>query len=334
LSRPTALFLAREGVVEGVYGPDEQAAVAGLVDLVAPSQTPATLRSGPAVLERAQVIMSSWGMPTVDGKFLSRAPALEAIFYAAGSVKAFATPELWARGVRVTCAQAALAKGVADYACAAVVLGLKGVWRLAAEARRDRSWPSYEGVNGAWGATAGVVSLGFTGRLVAQRLASLGVEVLAFDPFVAPAQAEALGVKLTGLEDLFSRSQAVSVHAPLLPATEGMVTGALLRQLPWGAVLVNTARSAVVRQDELIEVLGHRPDLTAVLDVTTPEPLPPGSPLFSMHNIVLTPHIAGTVGHERRRLGQAMVRELRRYVAGEPLKHEIDPSLLPLSASP
>lgn len=334
MRRPTGLFLAGEGLIDGVYGPSEQAAVAELVDLVAPPQTPGTLLRRPELLEDVEVIVSTWGMPVLDSELLARAAALKVVFYAAGSVKAFVTDDLWARGVRVTCAQSALAEGVADYAFAAVVLGLKGAWRLAGEARSRGAVPSREGVDGAWGATAGVISLGFTGRLVSQRLSALGVHVLAYDPFATPAQAEAVGARLTGLDDMFSRSQAVTVHAPLLPSTEGLVTAELLRRLPFGATLVNTARGGVVRQGELVEVLRQRPDISAVLDVTSPEPLPPGSVLFSLPNVVLTPHIAGTVGNERRRLGQAMVEELRRYVAGQPLLHEVRPELLPLSASP
>lgn len=334
MQRPTALLVAREGIIDAVYGPPAQAAIAELVDLVAPPQTPTTLLGQPRALESAQLILSSWGMPRVDREFLARAPALRAVFYAAGSVKAFVTDDLWARGARVTCAQSTLAEGVADYACAAIVMALKGVWRLAGEARDRQIWPSHEGVNGVWGATVGVISLGFIGRLVSERLSSMGVDVLAYDPFVAPGQAETFGAKLTDLADMFSRSQVVSVHAPLLPSTEGLVTGALMQRLPFGATLVNTARSGIIVQDQLVDILRQRPDLSAVLDVTTPEPLPPGSPLFSLPNLIITPHIAGNVGNERRRLGQAMVAELRRYVAGEPLEHEIDPTLLPLSASP
>lgn len=326
--------MAKEGLIDKVYGPTEQATAAQLVDLVAPPQTPATLLEQPGILEPVEVILSTWGMPVVDPEFLDRAPALKVVFYGAGSVKAFATDDLWAKGVRVTCAQSVLAEGVADYACAAVVLALKGLWRLASEARQRQVAPSYEGVNGVWGATAGVISLGFVGRLVSQRLSALGVEVLAYDPFVTAAQAEAVGAELTDLEDLFNRAQAVSVHAPLLPATEGLVTGALLQRLPFGATLVNTARGDVVRQDELVEVLQQRPDICAVLDVTAPEPLPAGAAVFRLPNVVLTPHIAGMVGNERRRLGQAMVEELRRYVAGQSLKHEISQDLLRLSASP
>jgi phosphoglycerate dehydrogenase-like enzyme len=73
----------------------------------------------------------------------------------------------------------------------------------------------------------------------------------------------------------------------------------------------------------MVAVLERRPDLQAVLDVTDPEPPPPGSPLLRLTNVIRTPHIAGAIGPERRRLGRGMVEELRRYVRAEPLRWEV-----------
>jgi phosphoglycerate dehydrogenase-like enzyme len=87
-----------------------------------------------------------------------------------------------------------------------------------------------------------------------------------------------------------------------------------------GASFINTARGAIVREGEMIEVLRARPDLFAVLDVTYPEPPAPDSPLYTLPNVILTPHIAGSMDGECRRMGRYMVEELRRYVKGEPLR--------------
>jgi phosphoglycerate dehydrogenase-like enzyme len=89
------------------------------------------------------------------------------------------------------------------------------------------------------------------------------------------------------------------------------------------ATLINTARGALIDEEALVTVLGERPDLFAVLDVTDPEPPLPGSPLFSLPNVVVTPHLAGTLNTERRRQGRLMASELARYVAGEPFEHEV-----------
>ena len=99
-----------------------------------------------------------------------------------------------------------------------------------------------------------------------------------------------------------------------------MITGMHIASMKRGGTFINTARGEIVREREMIEVLIHRPDLQAVLDVTVKEPPDSDSPLYTLPNVMLTPHIAGSVGEECRRMGQYMLDELRRYVAGEPLR--------------
>jgi phosphoglycerate dehydrogenase-like enzyme len=96
--------------------------------------------------------------------------------------------------------------------------------------------------------------------------------------------------------------------------------------MPRGGTLINTARGAIVRERELVHALEARPDLQAVLDVTEHEPLAVDSKLRHLPNVVLTPHIAGAMGRERRRLGRLLIGELKRYLAGEPLEWEIGPA--------
>ena len=161
------------------------------------------------------------------------------------------------------------------------------------------------------------------GRLVRERLRPFDLRVVAYDPYVTPEEARVLGVDLMPLEDLFASSEVVSLHTPWLPETEGMIRGSHLASMKRNAILINTSRGAVVREAEMVEGVKQRPDLWAVLDVTHPEPPEPGSRLYDLSNVVLTPHIAGSLGSECRRMGRLVVDELRRYVAGEPLKHEI-----------
>jgi phosphoglycerate dehydrogenase-like enzyme len=144
-----------------------------------------------------------------------------------------------------------------------------------------------------------------------------------YDPYVDPAVASTLGVRLVSLAELFATSDVVSLHAPVLPATRKVVGTDLLRSMKHDATLINTARGALIDEDALIAVLRERADLFAVLDVTDPEPPLPGSPLFTLPNVVVTPHLAGTLNTERRRHGRLMAEELARFVAGQPLQHEV-----------
>jgi phosphoglycerate dehydrogenase-like enzyme len=110
-----------------------------------------------------------------------------------------------------------------------------------------------------------------------------------------------------------------------LPETVGLINGRHLEQLKLGAVFINTARGEIVHEAGLIDALRHRPDVQAVLDVTAPEPPAPDSPLYTLPNILLTPHIAGSLGSECERMGHAMVDEFERYLTGRPLLWEVTP---------
>jgi phosphoglycerate dehydrogenase-like enzyme len=129
-----------------------------------------------------------------------------------------------------------------------------------------------------------------------------------------------MDVTLVGLEELFRVSDVVSIHAPSLETTRGMITGDLIASMKPGATLINTARGAVVHEAELLAVAERRPDLQFVLDVTDPEPPVAGSSIFTLPNVVYTPHIAGSRDRECRRMGALMLEELKRYLAGQPLQ--------------
>jgi phosphoglycerate dehydrogenase-like enzyme len=146
------------------------------------------------------------------------------------------------------------------------------------------------------------------------------LNLLAYDPFFTPEQAAEIDVGLVSLEELFRECDVISLHVPWIPETERMITGKLIASMKEGATLINTSRGAVVAEDEMVGVLSRRPDLSAVLDVTYPEPAARDSPLRSLPNVILTPHIAGSMQRECSRMGKWMADELRRYLAGEPLR--------------
>jgi phosphoglycerate dehydrogenase-like enzyme len=132
-----------------------------------------------------------------------------------------------------------------------------------------------------------------------------------------------LAVSSMDLPTMFSECDVVSLHAPLIPATTGMITGELLARMKPGATFINTGRGALVKEEEMCEVLRQRPDLQAVLDVTYPDPPEANSPLKTLPNVFLTPHIAGSLGPECRRMGRMMMEEFQRFLAGQPLIHAV-----------
>jgi phosphoglycerate dehydrogenase-like enzyme len=305
-----------------VYGDQERAALEKNLRITAPPLTPAGLT--PSLLADVDVLVTAWGGPQLTAELLESAPRLALVLYGAGSVRSIVTPSSWARGVRVTTANSVIAASVAEFTLAQVLYALKHGWRYVLASRASGSaLPRSSDEPGAAGSVIGLMSLGATGRATARLLSRHELVLQAYDPYVNPAVASALGVRLVSLEELFATSDVVSLHAPVLDETRKVVSTGLLASMKRDATLINTARGALIDEDALVSVLRERTDLFAVLDVTDPEPPVPGSPLFSAPNIVVTPHLAGTLNTERRRQGQLMASELARYVAGEPLEHEV-----------
>ena len=306
-----------------VWPPAERALVEELLGCPTPILTEEEAASDPSPLRDVEVLLSGWGCPKLDAAFLARAPRLRALFYAAGSVRHIATDASWERGVRICSAWGANAVPVAEFTLSQIVFCLKGGYRLARAVREHRTFVEAEGVAGALGSIVGLMSLGQIGRRVREALRNLEVEVVVYDPFVSEAEARMLGVRLVSLDELFMISDVVSVHTPWIPETVGLIRGRHIASMKPYSALINTARGAVIAEPEMIEVLRARPDLQVVLDVTWPEPPVADSPLYDLPNVVMTPHIAGSIGRERQRLGRVTREDLARWLRGEPLVGEI-----------
>jgi phosphoglycerate dehydrogenase-like enzyme len=327
MPKPRALFILNEGSYSSIYGPKERAAIDELVDIYALPQTAASVKENPTLLKDIEIIFSGWGAPRIDAEFLAAAPNLKAVFYGAGSVKGLITDEFWERGVTLTSSWGANAIPVIEYTLAQVLFSLKYGWHYALTIKRDGKYPRKQTVPGAYGSTVAVISLGMIGRGVCEHLKRFDVDVIAYDPFADEKTAADLGVTLVSLAKAFALGDVVTLHTPWLKETENMIQGAHFRAMKEGATFINTARGAVVDEPAMIEALQERPDIFALLDVTYPEPPKPESPLYTMPNVILTPHIAGSMSNECRRMGQYAIDECRRYLNGEPLQWQVTKEL-------
>jgi D-3-phosphoglycerate dehydrogenase / 2-oxoglutarate reductase len=142
------------------------------------------------------------------------------------------------------------------------------------------------------GQVLGLVGFGNIPRALAPKARALGLIVLAHDPHVAKEALSAAGVEGVSFDDLLARSDFVSVHAPLLPATRGLMNGGALGKMKKGAFLINTARGPLVDEAALVAALDSGKLGGAALDVVASEPLSKDSPLLNRDNVILTPHIA------------------------------------------
>jgi len=328
MSSHNALLIGMPHYLPQAYPEALRAEICTKVRLFPDAISGADWKNHTAALAEVDMLFATWGMPKLDAEFLAAAPRLKAVFYAAGSVKGFATPESYKRGIQISSAWQANAIPVAEYSHATILLGLKGFWSSQRLARAGKFSHQHSPMAGAFHSNVGLVSLGAIGRLVAGHLAKNEIHILAYDPFATPAAAASLGVTLVSLEELFAKSHVVSIHTPWLPETEKMINGPLLRSMPESATLINTSRGAVIDEADLCEVLAERLDITAILDVTHPEPPLQDSPLRTMENVILPPHIAGSLGGEIARMGYWMKDELDLYLEGKPLQHGVSEDML------
>jgi phosphoglycerate dehydrogenase-like enzyme len=323
MARPKGIFILDSGNTDNIYGPAEQDDIAKMVDVVAPPQTAAAVLANRTLIRDVDFIFSGWGAPRMDKEFLNSAPNLKAVFYASGTVKGFVTEEFWKRGIRLSGANSVFVLPVAEYTISQILFCLKHGWQFALETKRLRTYPPGHEVPGAYGTTIGLISLGAIARRVIELLRAYELKVIAFDPFIPEETAAELGVTLCSLEELFAKSDVVSLHAPALPETEKMIRAEHFAAMKPGATFINTARAKVVDEAGLVEVFRRRTDLFAVLDVMDPEPPKPDNPLFDLPNVIITPHIAGCMSLECRRGGRFVVDELARFLRSEPLVGEI-----------
>jgi phosphoglycerate dehydrogenase-like enzyme len=313
------IFLLNTNAYHDIYSPPERREIERLVDIYAPPQTKESVQKNPAILREAEVIFSGWGMVVMDEAFLAAAPDLKAVFYGAGSIRGIVTDAFWDSGIIITSSYAANAVPVAEYTLAQILFSLKRGWYFALTTKREGRYPPRDPVLGNYGSTVGLISLGMVGRRVCELLRPFDLKIIAYDPYVMAEDAAGPNVELCPLDEIFRRADVVSLHTPWLKETEGMITGAHLAAMKTNATFINTARGAIVREQEMIGVLQQRPDLWAILDVTYPEPPEPGSPLYTLPNVILTPHIAGALDAERRRQGQIVVDQLKKFLNNEPL---------------
>lgn len=277
-------------------------------------------------LAEAEVLLTFWGAPTVDARALAAAPRLKAVVHAAGFVKHLVTDACWDRGIVVSSAALANSLPVAEYTVAMVLLSNKRVMQLREEYRRVRGshhdWHLRYAHVGNYRRTVGIVGASRIGRRVIELLRPYDLELLVHDPCLKKDQARRLGARVVGLDELCRVSDVVSLHAPELPETRSMIDRRRLALMRDGATLINTARGSLVDgaavTDELVSGRLH-----GVIDVTEPEVLPADSPLYDLPNVLLTPHIAGSLGNELHRMADSAVGEIARYAAGLPFAHPV-----------
>ena len=249
----------------------------------------------------------------VDAELLDGAPRLKAISNYAVGVDNIDVAAAAARGIPVGYTPDVLTEATADATFALLLASARRIVQGDAEVRAGH-WLTWEPQqllgHDVHGKTLGIVGMGRIGKAVARRAAGFDMEVL--------------DAKDVGLEALLERSDFVSLHTRLTDETRGMIGEQELRRMKPTAILVNTARGAVVDTQALHRALVYGWIAGAALDVTDPEPLPKGHPLLDAPNLVVVPHIASASTEAREAMADLAVDNLLAGLAGERMRHMVD----------
>jgi len=268
----------------------------------------------PALADADAVLVRS--ATRIDAEALAAAPRLSVVARAGIGLDNVDVAAATARGVLVVNAPAANIVSAAEHAVA-LLLAVARHLPAADAALKSGEWKRsrFTGVEVA-GKTVGVVGLGRIGLLVAQRLSAFGTRLLAYDPYVQPARAAQLGVRLVDLDELLAESDFVTIHLPKTPDTVGLIGARELALAKPGVRIVNAARGGLVDEEALADALRSGQVGGAGLDVFATEPTT-DSPLFGLPGVVVTPHLGASTVEAQDKAGLAVARSVRLALQGE-----------------
>ena len=278
-----------------------------------------------------EAIFSTWGMPSLtEEEIKAHLPSLKYVFYAAGTVQSFARPFL-NLGIKVFSAWQANAVPVAEYSVAQILLATKGFFALYPRNKKESRAAMISAkrpYKGNYGAKIGILGDGAIGSLVIEELLRHKLEIWVFSITMSEERAAELGVKLASLKEIFAECDVISNHLANNEKTKGIINAELIDSMRPYSTFINTGRGAQVDEAALAAKLASDNTISAALDVTDPEPPLEGSPLLTLDNVTLTPHIAGSDGLEVERMSQYMIDEYRRIAAGEQPLYEVSLEML------
>ena len=244
------------------------------------------------VVDQYDVIVTQF--PPVPKRLIETAKRLKLIGVLRGGVENIAVETATQRNIAVFNTPGRNARAVAECTIGLILAEIRNIAKGHAALKQGiwtRDYPNNNYIPELFGRTVGLVGFGAIGRLVAKFLNAFGTNVIVYDPFFQQGDDSVTPVDL---ETLMKQSDVVSIHARYLPETHHLVNRELLLMMKPTAILVNTARSGLVDEKALIEVLASHKIMGAALDVFDEEPLPANSPFLALDNVTIVPHLAGS----------------------------------------
>jgi D-3-phosphoglycerate dehydrogenase len=269
----------------------------------------------PALKDADAVLIRS--ATRIDAEALASAPQLKVVARAGIGLDNVDVPAATAKGVLVVNAPQSNIITAAEHAIA-LLLSVARKVPAADASLRSGQWKrsAFTGVEIA-DKTVGVIGLGRIGQLFAARIAAFGTTVIAYDPYLQPARAAALGVRLVDLPTLLSTADIISIHLPRTPETLGLIGAAELATVKPGVIVVNAARGGLIDEQALADALADGRVAGAGIDVYVNEPLGADSPLRTAPNTVLTPHLGASTNEAQDKAGTAVARSVKLALRGD-----------------
>jgi D-3-phosphoglycerate dehydrogenase / 2-oxoglutarate reductase len=268
----------------------------------------------PAIADVDAILIRS--ATQVDAEALGAAKRLKVVARAGVGLDNVDVPAATQAGVMVVNAPQSNIVSAAELAVALLLASARNI-APANAALKGGAWKrsKYTGVE-LHDKTVGVVGLGRIGVLVAQRLSAFGVSLIAYDPYVQPARAAQIGVRMVSLDDLLAESDFITVHLPKTPETLGLIGDEALRKVKPTVHIINAARGGIVDEAALAAALAEGRVAGAGLDVYAKEPCT-DSPLFAFEQVVATPHLGASTDEAQEKAGISVARSVRLALAGE-----------------
>ena len=278
------------------------------------------------MLKDADICVTGWGCPSINEELAGNAPNLRMVAHTGGSVAIIVSPYLYERGIAVISGNELYAESVAEGCLAYILAGLRNIPYYNKLVQEGEWRPAGFENKGLLDRKIGLVGFGAITRYLVPMLKPFNTDLLVYSKHLSEEDCRSYGMtRADTLEQIFSTCDIVSLHMARTKDTYHVINRELLKLMPDGALLVNTARGSVIDEQALADEL-QTGRINAVLDVFEEEPLAPDSRLRGLDNVILIPHMAGPTGDRHKYVSLALIEDMKRMLAGQPLKHQIDES--------
>ena len=278
------------------------------------------------LLQDADICVTGWGCPRIEKDMVRDAKQLKLIAHDAGTVSPYIAPEIYDMGIRVCTGNRMFAESVAESVIAYALASLRKIPKYNADLHGDVLWREDQFHNsGLLEKKVGIISFGMIAQELVKLLRPFRCKILVESDFVTQEKLDEykMDIRKATMEEIFQTCDIVSIHSTLIPENYHSINRRLLSSMKEGALLVNTARGAIIDEAALAEVLAEG-KISAALDVFEKEPLPMESPLRKLSNVLLIPHMGGPTIDRRMAVTRYVIDDIEHFLKGEKLLGEVD----------